>query len=446
MAKLTLQQTLDKSLKTAKQYVDTELAKKVGTKRSINFVSDHTSNWTSSSAMSGKEYLGGWHGTVPNSGTSGYLSFGASGSSTLDMFIDGDYYAKENKKVYHEGNKPTPADIGASASGHTHNYLPLSGGSLTGQVFMSQSSGDTYYYTRRSDTGTGVKFGVGSGGVNHGVYSEVLDKWMLYADASNVYLNGNATTANKVNNNLVVKLNGGSTEGTDLFTFNGSAAKTINITPSSIGAAVLLDKNVTDGFKSAFRTQITGSSANSSFISLIKSTTSIDGAPAWSTGFAWGKGDTQGYIMPKYTSSAPAVIVGGGSGDSVWSKTLAFTDHTHTVTDVTDLRLKNVDTITTIAAPVATWASSDIKSNSIIMGGDYGGYSTDDANIVFSSSKGKIHMVIDGEFYATEGKNRVYHAGNPQPTINGLSFWTGTQAAYNALSSKSSTTVYLITG
>ena len=41
----------------------------------------------------------------------------------------------------------------------------------------------------------------------------------------------------QVNTNLVIKLNGGSTEGTNMFTYNGSGAKTINITPSSIGAA-----------------------------------------------------------------------------------------------------------------------------------------------------------------------------------------------------------------
>ena len=50
-------------------------------------------------------------------------------------------------------------------------------------------------------------------------------------------VSGNAGSATKVNNNLVVKLNSGTTEGTNLFTFNGSAAKTINITPSAIGAA-----------------------------------------------------------------------------------------------------------------------------------------------------------------------------------------------------------------
>ena len=36
---------------------------------------------------------------------------------------------------------------------------------------------------------------------------------------------------------IVVKLNGGATEGTNQFTYDGSAAKSINITASSIGAA-----------------------------------------------------------------------------------------------------------------------------------------------------------------------------------------------------------------
>lgn len=48
---------------------------------------------------------------------------------------------------------------------------------------------------------------------------------------------GAATSANKVNSSLTVKLNGGTTEGTNLFTFNGSAAKSVNITPSAIGAS-----------------------------------------------------------------------------------------------------------------------------------------------------------------------------------------------------------------
>lgn len=48
-------------------------------------------------------------------------------------------------------------------------------------------------------------------------------------------VSGNAGSANKVNKSLIVKLNGGTTEGTNLFTFNGSTEKTVNITPSAIG-------------------------------------------------------------------------------------------------------------------------------------------------------------------------------------------------------------------
>ena len=58
----------------------------------------------------------------------------------------------------------------------------------------------------------------------------------VFADTFTGNLVGTASNAVKVGNNLVIKLNGGSTEGTNLFTYNGSAAKTINITASSIGA------------------------------------------------------------------------------------------------------------------------------------------------------------------------------------------------------------------
>ena len=52
-------------------------------------------------------------------------------------------------------------------------------------------------------------------------------------------VSGNAGSANKVNSNLVIKLNSGSTEETNLFTFNGSAAKTINITAASVNAMAI---------------------------------------------------------------------------------------------------------------------------------------------------------------------------------------------------------------
>lgn len=48
---------------------------------------------------------------------------------------------------------------------------------------------------------------------------------------------GTADNATQVKNSLIVTLNSGSNEGTTKFTFNGSARKTVNITPGSIGAA-----------------------------------------------------------------------------------------------------------------------------------------------------------------------------------------------------------------
>ncbi len=56
----------------------------------------------------------------------------------------------------------------------------------------------------RSDTGVSLFLGVGSGGTNHGVYSNKLDKWLVYADASSVHLNGNAETASTLSATLSV--------------------------------------------------------------------------------------------------------------------------------------------------------------------------------------------------------------------------------------------------
>ena len=76
---------------------------------------------------------------------------------------------------------------------------------------------------------------------DNGVYLDTT-AGHLTANTFNGALNGNAntattaTTANKTQQSIIVKLNGGSTEGTNLFTFDGSTKKTIDITPSKIGA------------------------------------------------------------------------------------------------------------------------------------------------------------------------------------------------------------------
>ncbi|WP_298484096.1 peptidase G2 autoproteolytic cleavage domain-containing protein [uncultured Ruminococcus sp.] len=127
-------------------------------------------------------------------------------------------------------NKVVKAALdGKAASSHTHSYLPLSGGTMTGNATVSKSSGDAGWYAERSDTGVAVWCGVGSGGANHGVYSRKLNKWMMYGDANGVYLNGNASTATKLKTARTMTI------GSTGKSFDGSA--NVSWTLAEIGAA-----------------------------------------------------------------------------------------------------------------------------------------------------------------------------------------------------------------
>ena len=59
---------------------------------------------------------------------------------------------------------------------------------------------DTGIECYRSDTDIGMMVGIGAGGTNHGIYSRKLDKWMMYGDNTDVYLNGKANTAATADN------------------------------------------------------------------------------------------------------------------------------------------------------------------------------------------------------------------------------------------------------
>lgn len=82
---------------------------------------------------------------------------------------------------------------------HNHDtaYLKLSGGTLTNSVTVQNAAAqNTGFTAKNSETGKSVSLMVGSGRVNRGVYDNVKDSWMLYADANNnVILNGSATYA-----------------------------------------------------------------------------------------------------------------------------------------------------------------------------------------------------------------------------------------------------------
>ena len=90
----------------------------------------------------------------------------------------------------------TYSEVGAAAASHTHSYLPLSGGTLTGMVTMKKSSAsdDAIYWVETTNSNHRLGFGEGTSG-NRGIYDKNLG-WVFKIDTSNnVTISGNASTA-----------------------------------------------------------------------------------------------------------------------------------------------------------------------------------------------------------------------------------------------------------
>lgn len=71
-------------------------------------------------------------------------------------------------------------------------------------------------------------------------WSEITGKPSTFTPASHTHTTSQITDfpeSLKNPNSVIITLNGGSTEGTNLFTYDGSTPKTLNITPAIIGAA-----------------------------------------------------------------------------------------------------------------------------------------------------------------------------------------------------------------
>lgn len=86
---------------------------------------------------------------------------------------------------------------------------------------IKKDSGDALYCTKRTDTNIEVNFGVGAGGINHGIYSSKLNKWLIHGDETNVYLD-NINSNNIQLKAVVLYSNSSGTTGT--VTLNQTAA------------------------------------------------------------------------------------------------------------------------------------------------------------------------------------------------------------------------------
>lgn len=95
----------------------------------------------------------------------------------------------------------TQAKIIASTTGAlNYNATENTGHYFNQDVYINQPTvaKSVFYRAIRTDKGTEVAFGVGDGGLNHGVWSGKLNRWIVYANEKSIYLNGNALTATKL--------------------------------------------------------------------------------------------------------------------------------------------------------------------------------------------------------------------------------------------------------
>lgn len=185
----------------------------------------------------------GWR---DDAGTNAVTGPNASTVNAVSTFADATgKVIKDNPKVTIDNTGLFTAPYIATGTDKTHYFQS--------RKFRGEGNADTYYHA--------IDFGYS--GHNQVDFHEYGGIWNFYEntkgtaadgklvasikpDGFHGNLNGNATTAttatkassaDKVNNNLVIKLNSGTTEGTNQFTYNGSATKNINITPANIGAA-----------------------------------------------------------------------------------------------------------------------------------------------------------------------------------------------------------------
>ena len=73
-----------------------------------------------------------------------------------------------------------------------HNLFTVAWSGIT-DIWKTATGSDCGY--RATCNGITMFMGIGSGGTNHGVYSNKLSKWLIHADASKVYLNGTEVPA-----------------------------------------------------------------------------------------------------------------------------------------------------------------------------------------------------------------------------------------------------------
>lgn len=171
----------------------------------------------------------------------------------------------------------TAANIGAAASSHTHNYLPLTGGTITGELYFNPTDASDpapKIYSSVAEKVTSLNFAVGDDNNERFVFrinywnntndedrerfiiswDGVTSKAAITAPSFNGNLNGNASTASKLGTSTV----GGTAKPIYL---NAGTATALSATVGSSSLPVYLNAGTITQCGTSLGVSITGNSA-----------------------------------------------------------------------------------------------------------------------------------------------------------------------------------------
>lgn len=271
-------------------YTESEVNAKLADKSDTG----HTHNYAGSSSAGG----------AANS-VKGTLSFSTAGDGVTSSFN-----GSTSRKISYNS-------IGAAAASHTHTK---------DQITDFAHNHDDRYYTEEE---INAKLAEKSDTDHTHAY---LPDTTKYAGSST---KGGA--ANSVANALTVKLNGGTTEGTNMFTFNGSAAKTVDVTAGGVGAYTKAETDALLATKQAYGSYAASSHAHGNITTDGKITatvvTSATGVLVY---------DSNNKIQ-RATAAQTRAIIGAGTSSltlGTTATTAAKGNHTHSTyeADITAIK------------------------------------------------------------------------------------------------------------
>ena len=311
----------------------------------------------------------------------------------------------------------TPDSIGASEDGHTHNYAGSStvGGaanSVKTSLIVKLNSGTTEgtnMFTFNGSAAKTVNITASSIGAATSGHTHTHDKITDFDDAVEALIPSSLPTANS----LVVKLNGGTKEGTNMFTFNGSTAKSINITPAAIGAAASSHNHSASNITSGTLAITRGGTGLTASPSMLVNLGSDNAANVFTAS-----------PRPGVTGTLPIANGGTGATSAAAARTAlgitpanigaATTSHNHTTDDITDFeeavnglipsipsKLPNPQALTFTGAVSATYDGSTAKTINIPTSG------ATDEDLIIKLNGG-----------TTEGTNMFTFDGGTAKTVN----------------------------